>query len=238
MTLEIGLTDDFVNTQYAPLAVLFALYQHHHLLEPLRQVPLPIKTRDFTPADKLIQCVLGFLAGCGPLYTLGPALQAETGLAWIGGWSHFADPSTLSRTLDGLTQKQIEPLRQASSHIWQAHSQAKIHDWRGYLWLDFDLSGLPCSPRAQESQKGYFSGKKTPPGGNWRGSVRSNTAKRSGRSCIRAIGSPWSVSNRRWKRLKLLLSSPRNNARGWYGVWTGGPAVIHTSSGSWGGATR
>lgn len=226
MTIEIGLTDEVVNTQYAPLAVLCALYQHHHRLEPLHQVPIPIKTRDFTPTDKLIQVLLSLLAGCGPLYTLTPRLKAETGLAAIWGWPRFADPSSLSRTLDALTQKQIEPLRQASSQIWQAHSRAKTHDWRGYLWLDFDLSGLPCSPRAQESQKGYFSGKKTPPVGNWRGSVRSNPAKRSGRSCTRATGSPWIASNRRWRRPKLLLSSPPLNVTAWYGAWMAGRAVM------------
>jgi hypothetical protein len=55
----------------------------------------------------------------------------------------------------------IEQLRQAGTQIWQTCSQTFGRDWRGYLWLDFDLSGLPCSPRAEASQKGYFSGKKT-----------------------------------------------------------------------------
>jgi hypothetical protein len=40
------------------------------------------------------------------------------------------------------------------------------HDGRGYLWLDFDLSGLPCRPQAEASQKGYFADKKTSTGGN------------------------------------------------------------------------
>ena len=84
----------------------------------------------------------------------------------VWGWERLADQSTLSRTLDALTLKQIEQLRQSTTAIWQAHSQVKAHDWRGYLWLDFDLSGLPCSSLAEESQKGYFSGKKTPPDAN------------------------------------------------------------------------
>jgi len=40
------------------------------------------------------------------------------------------------------------------------------HDWHGFLWLDFDLSGLPCGQQADGSQKGFFSGKKTVPVGN------------------------------------------------------------------------
>jgi hypothetical protein len=39
-------------------------------------------------------------------------------------------------------------------------------DWRKYLWLDFDLSGLPCGAQAEASQKGYFSDKKTCVAGN------------------------------------------------------------------------
>jgi hypothetical protein len=26
-------------------------------------------------------------------------------------------------------------------------------DWRSYLWLDFDLTGLPCGPLAEASQR-------------------------------------------------------------------------------------
>jgi hypothetical protein len=55
----------------------------------------------------------------------------------------------------------IEQLRTATTAIWHSLSQTRQHDWRGFLLLDFDLSGLPCSPRAEASQKGYFSGKKT-----------------------------------------------------------------------------
>lgn len=163
MNIEIGFTNELTNTQYAPLAVLCAHYQQNHVLEPLKQVQIPVKTRDFSPADKLIQVLVSILASCGPLYEVNTRLRCEPGLAAIWGWSHFADQSSLSRTLDALTLKQIEQLRQSTAQIWQACSRVKSHDWRGYLWLDFDLSGLTCSPRAQESQKGYFSGKKTPP---------------------------------------------------------------------------
>ena len=90
----------------------------------------------------------------------------EMALAQACGWPRFADQSNLSRSMDALTQMNIEQLRAAVSQIWYPHSQTIKHDWRGYLWLDFDLSGLPCSKRAQASQKGYFSEKKTPPVAN------------------------------------------------------------------------
>jgi hypothetical protein len=122
-----------------------------------------MKTRAFSPADKLTQVLVSILAGCETLSEVNPRLQSEGHLAAVWGWPRFADQSTLSRTLDALTLKQIDQLRQGTTSIWRTHSRTLSHDWRGYLWLDFDLSGLPCSPQAEESQKGYFSGKKTPP---------------------------------------------------------------------------
>lgn len=204
MTIEIGFTDELVNTQYAPLAVLCAHYQQNHVLKPLEKVQIPVKRRDFSPTDKLFQILVSLLAHCGPLYEVNTRLRCEPGLAAIWGWPRFADQSSLSRTLDALTLKQIEQLRQSTAQIWQAHSRIKAHDWRGYLWLDFDLSGLTCSPRAEASQKGYFSGKKTPPGGSWPGSVRPNIAKRSGRNSIPVTATRSIASSRPCWAQKML----------------------------------
>jgi hypothetical protein len=129
-------------------------------------VEIPIKSCDFSPYDKLQQVLISILAGCETLTEANQKLKPELHLATIGGWSRFADQSGLSRTLDALTLMNIEQLRQAGTQIWQTRSQSFGHDWRGFLWLDFDLSGLPCSTRAEASQKGYFSGKKTVPDAN------------------------------------------------------------------------
>jgi hypothetical protein len=166
MTLEIGFTDELTNTEYVPLAVLCAHYQQHHTLDPLQQVQIPMRERDFSPAAKLNQVLLSILAGCETLSEVNPRLRSEEGLATIWGWSGWADQSTLSRTLDALTLMNLDQLRQSSRSIWYPSSQVKAHDWRAFLWLDFDLSGLPCGPQAQASQKGYFSGKKTSPVAN------------------------------------------------------------------------
>lgn len=169
MNIEFGFTEERINTQFAPLAVLSALYQENHVLEPLAQVEIPMKTRDFSPTDKLKQVLLSILAGCETLSEVNPRLKSEASLAAIWGWPRIADQSNLSRMLDALTLKQNDQLRQNTTAIWRARSQVKAHDRRGYLWLDFDLSGLPCSARAEESQKGYFSDKKTPLDANWHG---------------------------------------------------------------------
>ncbi len=186
MTIEFGLTDELVNTQYAPLAALSAHYQKNLTLKPLEEVQMPMKERDFSPSDKLIQVLLSILAGCETLSEVNNRFKPEVGLARVWQWERFADQSCLSRTLDALTLKQIDQLREVVTLIWRSHSLAMRHDWRGYLWLDFDLSGLPCGKQAEESQKGYFSGKKTSQDVNWPGSAPFATAKRSGPTCIRA----------------------------------------------------
>jgi adenine-specific DNA glycosylase len=162
MTIQIGHTADLTNTQFAPLTALSTCYLEHHTLEPLNNVQIPMKMREYSSADKLTQILLSILAGCETLSEVNVRLRSEQHLAALWGWPRFADQSSLSRTLDWLTQKQIDQLRQNTQAIWKTHSQARAHDWRQYLWLDYDLSGLPCSPKAEESQKGFFSDKKTP----------------------------------------------------------------------------
>jgi hypothetical protein len=160
MSIEFSFTEELTNSQYAPLAALCVHYQRNQMLEPLARVKIPIRERDFNTAHKLNQILLSILSGCMTLSEVNSRLKPELGLAKIWGWDRFADQSSLSRTLDALTLKNIEQLHGSVTAIWRKCSQLKEHDWRSYLWLDFDLTGLPCSPRAQESQKGYFSDKK------------------------------------------------------------------------------
>jgi hypothetical protein len=167
MSIEISFTDELTNTRYAPLAVLSALYQQNQALQALDQVAIPIKVRDFRVSDKLTQVFLSILAGCTTLCEVNMKLRMETALAAVWHWERFADQSSLSRTLDELTQTNIEQLRHSIAAICHPQSQVQRHDWRGFLWLDFDLTGLPCSPKAEASQKGYFADKKTSVGASW-----------------------------------------------------------------------
>jgi hypothetical protein len=204
MTITFGLTDELTNTRYASLAALSAHCQQQRLLAPLAQMQIPMRIQEFSPADKLIQVLLSILAGCETLSEVNTTLKTEPGLAALWGWQRFADQSSLSRQLDALTLVQIDQVRHATTAIWATHGQTQAHDWRGFLWLDFDLSGLPCSPRAEASQKGYFSDKKTSQAGNWRASVLCATAKPSGPTSIRATAIPSSAFNRRSWPPKLL----------------------------------
>jgi hypothetical protein len=160
--IEFGLTENsLVNTQHAPLAALSAHYQQNQLLEPLNTVNIRMKTVSYSPANKLQQVMVSMLSGCEYLSEINTCLKPDRTLAQAWQMESFSDQSNLSRTLDALTLMNIDQLRTAGTTIWQQHSQAMIHDWRGFLWLDFDLSGLPCGKQGEASTKGYFSQKKT-----------------------------------------------------------------------------
>ena len=165
MVIEIGLLPGTIkatiNTHYAPLALLSAHYQQDQTLKPLEMVDVAMKTVRYPPTSKLQQVFLSILAGCEYLSEVNCRLKSEQALAQVWQLEHFADQSILSRTLDRLTQMNIDQLRAAETTVWQQHSQAMRHDWRGYLLLDYDLSGLPSGKQAEGSVKGYFSGKKT-----------------------------------------------------------------------------
>lgn len=164
--IEFGFTAETVNTQYAPLAALLAHFRGQEMLRPLEEVPLTMKSRTFRGQDKLLQVLVSILAGCQTLSEVNSKLSSEPHLATVWQWPHFAEQSTLSRTLNALTLMNIVQLRAANTAILSRYGRTSQHDWRGYLWLDFDLSGLPCGKQAEGSQKGYFSGKKTPADGN------------------------------------------------------------------------
>jgi len=161
MNLKIDFTPELTNTRFAPLAVLFALYQDKKLLDPLQQVLIPMRNRYFEPAEKLIQILISILAGCETLSEVTTTFKQEKSLACVLGSDHFADQSSLSRTLDELTLKNIDELRSSTAQIWKSQSQVMQRDWRKFLWLDFDLSALPCGPLAEMAMKGYFAEKKT-----------------------------------------------------------------------------
>lgn len=162
MTIEIGLTDEYCNTNYAPLAAIWVHYQRNRTLAPLAGMEVKMKTRDLSAQDKIQQVLLSILSGCATVSEINTTLKHERALAQGCGWDRIADQSNLSRSLDGLSLMNIRQLRQAVAEIWVPTSQLRQHDWRGFLWFDFDLSGLTCGKLAEKSQKGYFSAKKTP----------------------------------------------------------------------------
>ena len=161
MLLQFGSTPELTNTQFAPVAALAAYYEAQNVLEPLQSVTSEAKRGDFTLADKLTQVILSILTGCEFISVVNTRLRPERQLAQVYRIDCFADQSTLSRVINELTQMNLVELNTAIRQTCHRCSRTVHHDWRAFLLLDFDLSGLPCGKQAKGGHKGYFSGKKT-----------------------------------------------------------------------------
>jgi hypothetical protein len=196
MSIEFGLGQGSFNTKYAPLAAIAVRFQQQQRLKPLENVAFDLKEVDFSGVDKLTQLVVSMLAGCEYISEVNSKLKCEEALAEVWQFKRFAEQSTLARTLDELSLTNLSQLEQAVRQIWHQHSHTRQHDWRGFLELDLDLSGLPCGQQAQGAEKGYFSGKKTLRGVNWPGSVPALIEKHSGQSCSVALVPVWLAYNR------------------------------------------
>ncbi len=166
--ITVGLTDRG-DMAYVPLATLGYALCRAGVLEPFKQVALPIKTIDHSPSDKLLEALVLILAGGRATSQVDLLLRPNRGLAQAWGQAHFAQQSTLADTLDAFDVASLNSLRGAFETMVCAYSGAVAHDFRtGLLFVDDDLTGLPAARRAEGSTKGYFAGEKTEPGVNSR----------------------------------------------------------------------
>jgi hypothetical protein len=162
MNIEFGTTKGPCNTKFAPLAALGLYWRQSGTLQPLQNGLYVPERAAFSTADKLIQVLVSMLAGCEYICEVNSFLRTEFDLAQAWGFERYLEQSSLAIALNQLSRTQLEQIEQAVGVIWAANSRALQHDWRGFLRLDLDLSGLPCGKNAEMSEKGFFSGKKTP----------------------------------------------------------------------------
>jgi hypothetical protein len=162
MDTEFGLTNGSFNTKYAPLAALALHFQDRGTLQPLQMVEDEARKADFSLADKLVQVLISILADCEYICEVNTRLRSETELARVWGYERYLEQSSLALALNRLSRTNLSQLEQAVQKIWHTNSRALEHDWRGFLCFDLDLCGLIYGKEAEWSEKGYFSGKKTP----------------------------------------------------------------------------
>lgn len=164
MDTEFSLTKESFNTKFAPLAALGLYFRQDGSLKSFDQVTCESGQADFAPATKLIQVLCSILAGCEYVYEVNSCLRSEKLLAHAWGFERYLEQSSLASGLNELSRTNLDQLEQVSRSIWRLHSRSLSHDWRGFLRLELDLSGLPCGKQAEESEKGYFSGEKNATG--------------------------------------------------------------------------
>jgi len=200
MDIALGLTNGPFNTKYAPLAALGLHFQQDSTLQSFEQVVCESGKPDFSPATKLIQVLSSMLAGCEYLCEVNSRLRSESLLGRAWGFERYLEQSSLALGLNQLSRTNLEQLERVSRSIWRLHSRSIAHDWRGFLYLELDLSGLPCGKGAEESERGYFSGKKRSRDASWRVSAPHNTEKPFGRNCILALAQVSPACNRQsWR---------------------------------------
>lgn len=182
---EVPATDQ---CQFVPLAVLGYCLTQRGTLEPVwSRLSMPMKTRTHQTADKLQDILVALLAGCRSLAQVNLRIRPDRMLAAAWQRSQFAEQSSLSRTLDALESTHLEQLRDGQFQLLRQYSRIRYHDWSHMLMLDVDSTSLLTSKRAEGSQKGWVSGKKTT-------------------TVAMCCGLPWLVSMRassRWRTLGI-----------------------------------
>ena len=106
------------NTQHGLLMAVGEFLQQHGLIERLRRVPLPQKTRRFSPQTKLVEFLAGILSGMEYLEDLneGPhPLTKDPLVAQAWGQSGFAHYSGVSRRLEVCQAQTVTAVEQALS---------------------------------------------------------------------------------------------------------------------------
>jgi hypothetical protein len=180
------------NTSFAPLAALGYSLRERDVVAPIRQeVKLGMRTVEHEPHEKLIDCLVSSLAGCRSVGQVNLRLRPAAASAAAWGRRQVAEQSTLWATLDACTGEHVAQLRAALTTTYRREAQALRHlaSPQG-LTGDLDLSGLPASPWAEGSTKGYFSGKKIKLAANWLGRVVQHWVRRCVRCCLRASSCP------------------------------------------------
>jgi hypothetical protein len=153
---------DAAVTDHALLVVLGQFAQHLGLIPLLEAVPLAQKKVDHAPQTKLIEFLVGILAGIDQLQALNDAPTPLVGdptvhQAWgQPAFAHYsgvsrtlaaADADTLQAVLDALAQISRPFLDREVLAIVQAHHSVTV---------DIDLTGRPVSPTSSDYPDAAF----------------------------------------------------------------------------------
>lgn len=149
---------------YTPHATLAAIGIKIHslkLFDTIKEhVFIKQKTIKHTPIEKLNDAFIAILAGAHGLCEINTRLRSDESLQRAFGRSSCAEQSVVQQTLDACTARNVAEMQQAVDLIFRQHSKAYRHNYRRqWQLLDIDMTGMPCSKRAELSAKGYFSTK-------------------------------------------------------------------------------
>lgn len=164
--IECALNSPETQTAFGPLCALGHYLTKERALKPLCGVEIAQKTLKHSPQEKLLDALIGIMAGCQALYEMNVRVRPDLPLQKAFGRDRCADQSTISKTLNAFTQETVSELREAIEAIQRSHSPLFSHHYfeGEMLILEVDLTGLRASKRAEGSTKGYFSGSRNATG--------------------------------------------------------------------------
>lgn len=143
-------------TDHALLVLLGKFAQHLGLLRLLSTVPIPQKTRDHRPQTKLIQFLVGILAGLEYLqdFTAAPhPLLADRAVIASWGQTAFAHYSGVSRTLAAADETTLQAVISVLQQVSQPFVEREVLSMLGSaepLVVDIDLTGRAVSPTSTD----------------------------------------------------------------------------------------
>ena len=130
------------------------------LIEKLQTLALKQKTHTHSPQSKVLEFMVGTLAGVQHLQDLSVSahpLDRDRAVAEAWGQPGWADYSGVSRTLSALSWTEVQAIVAVLEEVSQPYLQAELQRLRlsgKRLRIDGDLTGLPVSNTSRTSECG------------------------------------------------------------------------------------
>ena len=129
----------------ASLAAVGVWCKQNRLWESVRGgVRIAQKTIRHSPTDKLLDAMIGILAGGAGVVEVNTRVRPDVALQRAFGRDDCAEQSTISETLNACTTENVGQMRSAVRTILEDHGACTRHDFgRELLLLDIDMTGMP-----------------------------------------------------------------------------------------------
>jgi len=155
-----------INTNHASLCALATVIKDKNMLGPIHnKVNIKQKKILYSPTDKLVFLTLGIMSGIQSVYDINYKIRIDKALLKAFGYEKCADQSVIQETLNAVSQENIQQMESATDEIFKQNNLStsmieKAVKENKTITIDIDLSGQIASKNAEQSTKGYFSGKK------------------------------------------------------------------------------
>lgn len=149
-----------VHSSRAGLAAVGVWFSEKGVWDHVRsRVVIRQKVVRHTPVNKLLDALIGILAGGAGVVEVNTLVRPDAALQRAFGRVDCAEQSTISETLSACTTENVGQMRAAIRAILDVHGGCRRHDFgAGLLLVDVDVTGLPTRLKGEGVSKGYFSG--------------------------------------------------------------------------------